>query len=255
MENRQRNRKRTGLLVALALCCILAVGGGVMAWFSSTDIEINVFKEGTGITDPEKKPDRTDPENPGQDDTEPGVDGNIIEDKWVDKSVISADSVVAKNPNVGIGKDSADAYVFVEVENNLGTAGTYFVLNENWVSVDNCVAYDGAKGWASVHGTDGAAVRGKAYVSGLFVYVGKDAGKTSPTDMALLSPNEKGVTGAYTGELFSKVYAGNKAEIAKEPKMNVKAYLVAKSNNSDDIESDDAKQEIINAAKTWAKTN
>lgn len=254
MESRQQNRKKTGLLVALALCCILAVGGGVMAWFSSTDHEANVFKEGTGITDPEKKPDPTDPENPGTGETSQPADGNIIEDKWVHESVISADSVVAKNPNVGIGKDSADAYVFVEVENSLGT-GTYFVLNKNWVPVDNCVAYDGTKGWASVHGTDGAAVKGKAYVSGLFVYVGKDDGKTSPTDMALLSPNDKGTTGAYTGELFSKVYAGNKAEIEKDPKMNVKAYLVARSNDSEDIASGDAKQEIINAAKTWAKTN
>ncbi|MFR2950315.1 MAG: SipW-dependent-type signal peptide-containing protein [Collinsella intestinalis] len=50
MDSKQTGRKRTGLVVALALCCILAVGG-VYAWFSAQDSKTNTFVQGNGVTE------------------------------------------------------------------------------------------------------------------------------------------------------------------------------------------------------------
>lgn len=256
MEQQTTNRKKTGLLVALALCCILAVGGGVMAWFSAQDQFVNVFTSGDGITDPEHKPQPGEPETPDPSNpTDPETDGKIFEDKWVPESAISPDSVVAKNPNIGIGKTSRPAYVFAEVENNLGD-GTYFLLNDNWMPVA-AAQYKGAQGWASIHVNDTAA-QAKAYTSGLFVYVGKGGATTGDpvANMAMLTPKtvNDSCGGAYTGELFSKVYAGKTAVInADNPDMVVKAYLAASSNDSENMEA--AKQEILDSAKKWVVNN
>lgn len=247
MENRQQNRKRTGLLAALALCCILAVGGGVMAWFSAKGEVNNVFTSGGGITDPEKEPDKNDPEKPG---VEENTDGKVEEDKWEPNSPITPGSSVPKNPNVGIGSTSASAYVFVEVENNVGD-GTYFILNDNWMPVDvDAAKYDGAEGWVAVH-ENAQDVQNKAYSSGLFVYKKGAQEGTLPAAMMQLQPN------SYTGEVFSKVFAGPSAVIADDGNvtMDVKAYLAAASSDTEDVTSDAAKNEILAAAKAWAKTN
>lgn len=248
MENRQQNRKRTGLLAALALCCILAVGGGVMAWFSAHDEVSNVFTNDGGITDPEKEPDPNNPEIPGN---TPNTDGKIEEDKWKPDSPITPGSSVAKNPNVGIGSASPDAYVFVEVENGLGD-GTYFILNDNWMPVDNSATqYQGAQGWAGIHESDVTA-QGSAYTGGLFVYIKGGTGTTLPEAMGQLKPNGDC---AYTGEVFSRVYAGPNAIISgATPKMDVKAFLAA-GGEGEDVTSANSRNEIIEAAKAWTKNN
>lgn len=248
MESRQQNRKRTGLLVALALCCILAVGGGVLAWFNVTDTAENVFTSGGGITDPDKEPDPDNPEKPGEENNIDG--GKVEEDKWEPSSPITPGSSVPKNPNIGIGQDSASAYVFVEVENNVGD-GTYFVLNDNWMPVDaDATKYNGAKGWAAIH-ENAQDVQNKAYSSGLFVYKKGAQEGTLPAAMMQLQPN------SYTGEVFSKVFAGPNAVIADDGDitMNVKAYLAAASSDTEDVTSDAVKNEILAAAKAWTKTN
>lgn len=247
-------KKRTTLIVALVACLVLAVGAGVFAWFSAQDKVVNEFTSGDGITDPEYKPvdpspDKPDPVDPDPNKpTNPDTDGKIFEDKWVDKSAIAADSSVAKNPNIGIGKTSAPAYVFAEVENAVGN-GTYFILNDNWKPVDGAAGkYDGAQGWAAIHSGDQAA-QGKAYTGGLFMYVGKGG-----SDMAVLTPQPD--LGAYTGELFSRVYAGDKASIDKgAPKMTVKAYLAAASNKTENLTDPEVKAEILASAKKWVTTN
>lgn len=269
MENRQQNRKRTGLLAALALCCILAVGGGVMAWFSAKDEVSNVFTSGDGITDPEVQPkpdpnpDPDKPVNPNPDpdtDVDPSKDhlnGKIIETKWNPNSAVTADSVISKNPNVGIGLNSKSAFVFVEVENKLGE-GSYFILNKGWLPV-SATKYNGAEGWASAHG-NGAAVKDAAYSSGLFVYVGESKENEIANAMALLTPKEvesTGKGGAYTGEVFSEVYTGGKFNISADKKIDVKAYLVAESSTGEFAGADAAekKKEIIDAAKAWMTSN
>ncbi len=240
MDSKQTGRKRTGLVVALALCCLLAVGG-VFAWFSAQDSKTNTFVQGDGVTEPEKKPDPNKPQQGGSDNNE-ALDKWLVETNWKDNSAIAADSIVAKNPNVGIGKDSKDAYVFLEIENNLGD-GSYFVLGDNWAPV---------KGKADKF--NGATFpEGKAdrcYKGGLFVYVGDSKG-ADESAMAMLVHNAG--NDVYTGEAFDKIYTTKGYKFASNT-INVKAYLAAASAD-EDMTTQTVKDEIIAKAKDWAQNN
>lgn len=242
MDSKQTGRKRTGLVVALALCCLLAVGG-VFAWFSAQDSKTNTFVQGDGVTEPEKKPDPNKPQQGGSDNNE-ALDKWLIETNWKDNSAIAADSIVAKNPNVGIGKDSKDAYVFLEVENNLGD-GSYFVLGDNWAPV---------KGKADKF--NGATFpEGKAdrcYKGGLFVYVGDSKG-ADESAMEMLVHNVG--NDVYTGEAFDKIYTTKDYTFAGSSNtIKVKAYLAAASAD-EDMTTQTVKGEIIAKAKDWAQNN
>lgn len=253
MENRQQNRKRTGLLAALALCCILAVGGGVMAWFSAQDSKTNTFAQGGGVTEPDNKPDPTDPTKPSETPNE-STDGNIIETEWNENSPLTPNSITPKNPNMGIGPKSAPAYVFAMVENSLPD-GSYFVLGNRWKPVDGyCAEYSGAKNPAI---TDPAA---KLYQSGLFVFTGDG------TEWEMLAPTtvSGGTKDGYTGELFDKVYTNDTFNTAgvvdKANSIKVSAYFAAASVDSDyDATSGntqltaEVKKEILANVQEWAK--
>lgn len=243
MDSKQTGRKRTGLVVALALCCILAVGG-VYAWFSAQDSKTNTFVQGNGVTEPEKKPDPNKPQQGGKDPNE-DLDKWLIETNWKDSSAIAADSIVAKNPNVGIGKDSKDAYVFLEVENNLGT-GSYFVLGDNWAPVtDKATKFNGA--------TFPADKTDRCYTGGLFVYVGDSRG-TDEGAMAMLVHNAG--NDVYTGEAFDKIYTTKNYKFAdSDNTIKVKAYLAAASAEGEDMTSQTVKDEIVAKAKSWADNN
>lgn len=244
MDSKQTGRKRTGLVVALALCCLLAVGG-VFAWFSAQDSKTNTFVQGDGVTEPEKKPDPNNPQQGGEDPNE-ALDKWLIETNWKDNSAIAADSIVAKNPNVGIGKDSKDAYVFLEVENNLG-AGAYFVLGDNWAPVTGeTTKFEGATF------PEGKADR--CYTGGLFVYTGKDG--TSEADMKMLVHDPDGLKDKYTGEAFDKIYTTKDYKFAESNStIKVKAYLAAASAEGEDMTSQAVKDEIVAKAKNWADNN
>ena len=249
MENRQQNRKRTGLLVALALCCILAVGGGVMAWFSTTTSKDNTFVQGGGITEPTEKP-TPDPNPDGSGDGDQNkpikpTEGNIIETEWVDKSGITPGSIVSKNPNIGIGKNSKNAYVFVEVENNVDNANTYFVLGDKWAPVTGEITPFGFDKDVTIP----SSKHGRCYTEGLFVYVG-DSGKADESGMAMLVAKED--ISVYTGEVFDKVYANNKFQgVAGEKTITVKAYLAGASSITEDMGSQEIKDEIVAKAIAW----
>lgn len=240
-------RKRTTLTVVLIACLVLAVGAGVFAWFSAQDAKTNTFIQGGGVTEPEKKPDPDNPEQGGNEDNKPG-DQWIIETEWNDNSGITADSIVPKNPNVGIGKGSKDAYVFLEVENNLG-ANAYFVLGDNWAPVTGeATEYAGAYDPSIAQ-----EKQGRCYTSGLFVYVGSSKG-TSEADMAMLvnsSDKDK-----YTGEAFDKIYT-NKDYVFEGGKntINVKSYLAAASYEGEDMSTQEVKDEIVAKAKAWVVSN
>lgn len=243
MDSKQTGRKRTGLVVALALCCLLAVGG-VFAWFSAQDSKTNTFVQGNGVTEPEKKPDPTNPEQGGSENNS-GLDKWLVETNWKPNSAITADSVIPKNPNVGIGKDSRDAYVFLEVENNLGT-GAYFVLGDNWAPVtDKATKFNGATF------PEGKADR--CYTGGLFVYVGDSKG-ADENAMAMLAHNAG--NDVYTGEAFDKIYTTKDYKFADSSNtIKVKAYLAAASAEGEDMDSQKVKDEIIAKAKNWADNN
>lgn len=250
MENRQQNRKRTGLLVALALCCILAVGGGVMAWFSITTEKTNTFTDGSGITEPDKKPDPGNPQEGGSEDNEKG-DQWIVETEWEENSPITPGSIVPKNPNVGIGKGSKDAFVFVEVENGLGN-DAYFVLGKNWVPV---------AGRATLYGGDKDVTipsenHGRCYKEGLFVYVGQNSQATDENGMAQLIHDADGLKDKYTGEVFDKIYANNYFVLGTGKTIEVKAYLASASQKELSGQNEaKTKSEIIAKAKNWADEN
>lgn len=244
-KTRSSNKRKTVLIAALAACLILAVGGGVLAWFSAQDSVTNTFVQGGGITEPETKPDPNDPEQGGGGNVD-STDGYIIEDKWVDNSSILPDSIVPKNPNVGIGKDSTAAYVFVEVENKLG-AGSYFILNKNWKPVSGkCTEYSaGGQG---------------AYESGLFVYTGANAAGSADSAgdigaMKLLGPASGAVTDVYTGEVFSKIYTSHDFKFSRGGTIKVKSFLAGASNDKEDLTSWETKTEIYNKAIQWMTSN
>lgn len=233
MEKR-KGKKKTLLAVALVACLALAGVMGVLAWYSSQSEITNTFTVGNiqpPTTDP-TNPENKDPLKPDVDPSEGGhkgqVSGNIVEDAWIPDSRIVKGSTVPKNPNIGMSPQSDAAYVFVYVDNAIGT-GTYFTLNENWKAVD---------GQATAQGTVP-----NAYTGGLFMYVGSPAG----VDAAKLQPNAGGLD-AWTGEVFSTVIAANDADIKSSPAMKVSAYLVADANKAENLSA----AEALDAAKAWA---
>lgn len=240
-KTRSSNKRKTVLIAALAACLILAVGGGVLAWFSASDIKTNTFAQGGGVNEPDKKPDPDDPTKPG---TEiPGENDHfIIETEWTDNSAISPDSIVPKNPNVGIGPSSNPAYVFVEVENNLPNSA-YFILGSGWAPVD------GYTGNVAFNETGAPA---RAYKSGLFVYIG------TTNDMALLGPTAVNVN-AFTGEVFDKIYTTHDFKwdsTGAKTSISVKSFLaVANSATEYDGIDQAGKNEIVEKAKSWADNN
>lgn len=139
MENKKK--KRYGIIAALLLL-VLAAGVGTYAWLSATDSETNEFTVGS-IDKPEVKPDPDHPNKPGDKPTDPSVDGYLFETLWKKDSKMIPDTNIAKNPNVGIGKDSDESYVFIYVKNAIvkkdatdALAKTpYFTLNDNWKPV------------------------------------------------------------------------------------------------------------------------
>ena len=75
MENKKK--KRYGIIAALLLL-VLAAGVGTYAWLSATDFKTNEFTVGS-IDKPEVKPDPDQPNKPGDQPTNPSVDGYLFE--------------------------------------------------------------------------------------------------------------------------------------------------------------------------------
>lgn len=229
---KQRNDKRKGLAIGLVLCLALVGVGGVMAWYSSQSSITNTFTTGnikpptTDPTIPQKpiNPDvAPDPEHNGH---KGQVSGNIVENNWVPGSVITAGSEIPKNPNIGIAPGSDDAYVFVYVNNKLGTGTSFKIDSAKWKAVDGLA-------------TAGTGV--DEFTGGLFMYT------TDGTNPALLDAQEAGGKDAWTGELFQTVHASADAQVTGT-EMTVSCYMVAKSNATEQFSAQDA----LNAAKEWA---
>ena len=251
-KTRSSNKRKTVLIAALAACLILAVGGGVLAWFSATNGVSNTFTNGNGNI----KPPTTDPTGPGGggeegDPNTSKTDKNFIEEtEWIPGSPITPDAKVDKNPNIGIAPGSSSCYVFAEVENTLDANGSgnhsYFILGKNWapVSADAVVSYPSSD------------PNSRAYASGLFVYVGSDG------MMKLLAAEAAGQNAKdkYTGLLFADIITDHEFEFATDGKVNVRTWLAAgtpgaDADSSEDITTPEKQAEIIAAAKQWAKNN
>lgn len=233
MENQKK--KRYGIVAALLLL-VLAAGVGTYAWLTATQSLENVFTVGSfGPTD--KKPDPTDPENPGTDANDNGA--YLFETKWVDDSKIVPGATADKNPNVGIKKDSDDAYVFIYVKNAMvnNTAAPadtpYFTLNDNWKPVDGEVT----------------TFAGGKYLSGLFMYA-----KGSTTGVPAVLKAKGATEDVYTGELFSMVVFPSTLEgsmVATTPKMTVSAYIFGADQKGEEATP---AANAVAQAKAWAET-
>ena len=231
MENKKK--KRYGIIAALLLL-VLAAGVGTYAWLSATDSKTNEFTVGS-IGKPDVKPDPDQPNKPGTDPTDPSVDGYLFETKWTNNSKMIPDTDINKNPNVGIGKDSDESYVFIYVKNAIVKDGEgalaktpYFSLNNGWKPV--------ADDQVKTNGTDGQ------YVSGLFMYTAD--GTSTPAE---LTPADG--KAAYTGELFSTVHipaAMNNTDVVTNPAMTVSCYIFGADQGG--------AQNAVAQAKEWAKT-
>lgn len=225
MENKKK--KRYGIVVALLLL-VLAAGVGTYAWLTAQSSLTNNFTT-AGINKP-----TTDPDNPGQQIPEDNtkVDGNLTETKWVANSKLAPGVSVAKNPNVGIGKESENAYVYVFVKNETASAEatdsktTYFTINRGWKPVD------------------ATAVKGEPthYLGGLFVYVGEG---TEATPLIASKTEDK-----WTGELFSQVTTPKETEqkdFANPATMKVNCFIYAA-----DETAEGSSASALAAAKAWA---
>lgn len=244
MENKKK--KRYGIVAALLLL-VLAAGVGTYAWLTATQSLENVFTIGK-IETPEKKPNPDNPEQPG---TESGGNAYLFETAWNknEEHKMIPGSSMKKNPNVGIGKGSDDAFVFIYVKNaivktdaaNALTKTPYFMLNAtNWKPVEDATV--GAK----TNGNDGQ------YVSGLFMYA-----KGAESGPAALKAKEA-TQDVYTGELFSTVMipgAMTRDDVVTgddvNPEIVVSAFIFG-ADQSDGATS--AADNAVAQAKAWAAT-
>lgn len=225
MENKRK--KRYGIVAALLLL-VLAAGVGTYAWLTAQSNLTNNFTT-AGINKP-----TTDPDHPSQPlpDDNTKVNGNLTETKWVKDSKLAPGVSVAKNPNVGIGKGSEDAYVCVFVNNKTASAGTakskttYFTINHGW-KVVNADTVEGEP----TH-----------YLGGLFVYVGEG---TEATPLIASKTEDK-----WTGELFSQVTTPKETEqkdFANPATMEVDCFIYAADNTTEGSSAS-----ALTAAMDWA---
>lgn len=241
MEAETRQRKRRVVMVALAACLVVAGIGGTLAWFSAQSQLDNVFTVGK-ITDPDPetpKPDdpyTPDPIKPDDPDRDKKVNGNLYEPNWDPNSKIGPGAQVAKDPWVGIGKNSEPAYVYVYVKNDIEDSGdnhAYFKIEEGWAPVNTTMIPNSAN-----------------FVEGLFVYVGDNGLKPE-----LLVPAGDPKEDAWTKTpLFTHVSTSSSFKLAdnivddKAGDIKVYAYVAAASNEGEMKDLDVLK----NAAIKWA---
>lgn len=162
-KNMKENKNKKKLLLTIALASLLAVGG-TTAWLSRESSLTNTFTVGDirPIDPGENGPEQPDiPDEDKEDETK--LKDYLYEPEWKHESKIIPGATIPKNPYVGIGPDSEEAYVFVYVENNM--KNVYFDVNENWTDI---------AGDKYMKGTDDTG----HYVSGLFMYKVSDTEKT-----------------------------------------------------------------------------
>lgn len=182
-----KSKTRSILTVCLALALVASAVLGTIAYMTAQDSKTNTFTVGSF-----NKP--TDPDHPEQ-----TLDSYLIEPNWVEDSKLVPGGSVAKDPKVGIGAGSEDAYIYVYVDNKTLTDANKklvtFTLNDGWTAVaDHAVAGDAPN----------------TYVSGLFKY------------------NAKLTGGDWTSNVFTKVDVSADANItdfAANPQMTVYAYI------------------------------
>ena len=132
MEKKKNNKKKyLALLLALFVCA-----GGTMAWLTSTSQLTNTFTVGRFTPIDKENQGPTNDENWEENkDKEYKLKGNLYEPHWEPDPTIAPGSTVTKDPYVGIGPGSEDAYVYVMVKNEM--KNVYFTINNEWQPVED----------------------------------------------------------------------------------------------------------------------
>ena len=182
-----KSKKRSILIVCLALALVAAAVLGTIAYMTAQDSKTNTFTVGSF-----NKP--TDPNNHSQ-----TLDSYLIEPSWEENSKLVPGGSVAKDPKVGIGAGSEDGYIYVYVDNKTLTEASKklvtFTLDKDWTAVtDLAVAGDTPN----------------TYVSGLFKYNTKLTGG-------------KWTSNVFTKVDVSA--NANTTDFAKNPQMTVYAFI------------------------------
>lgn len=229
------SKKKTVTIAVLVACLLLAAIGGTIAWMTVTDDLTNEFTVGK-FEAPDKGPDdETLPDDGG--DGQLSLNGYLWEPSWdvyAEHKLIPG-AEFAKDPMVGIGAKSEDAYVYVYVENNTKNDAVYFTINDDW-KVAQATPLD------SVGEKDPGYAAGETYYSGgLFRYSEKLIGAQDDD--------------SWTSKLFEKVYVDNDAsedDLAGEGNdgentIKVTAYIHQATDG-------DGTTDLLKTADTWAKT-
>ena len=136
--------KKANKVLLLVLCAILLVAGSVMgtlAYLTATDDVTNTFTAGNvSITLKERDM------NP---ETGKLVENGALVDA-IEEIKVVPNRVIDKQPVVFVTEGSEDCWLFIKVEGELLTGGT-FKLNENWVAVE------GQTNWYRYKTNDGKA--------------------------------------------------------------------------------------------------
>lgn len=213
-----KTKTRSILIACLALVLVASAVFGTIAYMTAQDSKLNTFTVGSF-----NKP--VDPENP-----EAGkLDGYILEKKWDAKAEhkLIPGSSVDKDPKVGIGAGSEEAWVYVYVKNavlkdTVTDKYVTFKLNDKWEAVEGQVVN------GDVAGT---------YVSGLFKY------KTT------IGADENTL---WTTTVFDAVDVSASADtdnFAAEPEMTVYAFIHQANDGNGAIDTATIQQ----AAISWYK--
>ena len=258
----EKNNKKKFLIGALAVLLVAVAVGGTIAWLTANDQATNTFTVGS-FQDPGKDPETDEGDDQDKDESETNnLGGYLFETEWPldengetkegEEPKLMPGVATPKNPNVGIGAGSDNAYVFLYVENNslkeggdLASQAPYFTIEKQWKAVtsDETVAPTAST----------AVTEGTAYVDGLFMYVEDNETNTNPVPLA--APAE-GVTSSYTGELFENITMPNGVDtrVYKTTDGNIKVYAFIYGADAEAQEEDDgsAAQALADAI-AWAK--
>lgn len=215
-----KTKTRSILTVCLALALVATVVMGTIAYMTAQDSKTNTFTVGSF-----NKP--TDPKNPTQ-----TLTSYLIEPSWVENSKLVPGGSVAKDPKVGIGAGSEEAWVYVYVDNKTLTDAS---------ANKNLVTFTLNDGWEAVAGTEPITSGGKEYAGGLFKYSTK---LTATAD-----------ADAWTGTIFDKVNVSAEADVDDfntannaKPTMTVHAFIHQANGGNGAIDT----TIIEKAAKDWA---
>ncbi len=213
-----RTKTKSIMTVCLAVALICAAVMGTIAYMTATDSKTNTFTVGS-FSRPATGP-------TGED---VSLEGYIYEPQWdsADSHQLVPGKSVVKDPYVGIGAGSEEAYVYVYIDNR--------TLKDN--VVDKYVTFTPNSGWEPVAGQVIEGDNAGTYVSGMFRYSSR------------LAPGAD--TDAWTSAVFEKINVAGSATYAdfqeNNPTMTVYAYIHQAKNDNGYIDA----ATVDNAAKAW----